>query len=78
MKFNSSIQTLGTKKHLWSLSLDGEIGVLAEGVATSLSAAAKALRDAKNAAREARNAREYGSLESRESAWAHAVLTGGE
>jgi len=78
MQFITSVETIGTKKHIWSLSLDGEIGVLAEGVATSLSAAAQDLRDAKKAAREARDAREYGSLDSRECAWAHSVLTGGE
>jgi len=76
MQFITSVETIGTKKHLWSLALDGEVGVLAEGVATSLSAAAQALRDAKNAARETRNAREYGSLDSRECAWAHRMLTG--
>ena len=76
MKFITSIETIGTKKHHWELSLEGEIGVLAEGIAVSQSAAAQAVRDAKNAAREARDAREYGSLESQDSAWAHRMLTG--
>lgn len=75
MKFNSSINTIGTKKHAWSVSRAGEIGVLREGVAKSLSAAMRAIRDAK---RNIWNVENFGSLEQRESAWAHAVLTGGE
>ena len=71
----ASINTKGTKKHAWSIARVGEVGVLREGVATSLSAAMRAIRDAK---RHIWSRENYGSLEQRESAWAHSVLTGGE
>jgi hypothetical protein len=43
----ASINTKGTNRHAWSIARKGEIGVLREGVATSLSAALREIRKAK-------------------------------
>ena len=47
MKYIESIQTIRPEHHAWSLSIENEIGVLREGVETSVRKALKAMTAAK-------------------------------
>lgn len=50
--FNTAINTIRPNHHVWSISRVGEIGVMREGVAATLSEAMRKIRKAKKEAKQ--------------------------